>query len=166
LYTLGIDMWHKTKTFFKNIYRKLVRTDASPHKIALGFSLGVFIGIYPGTGPLIALALAYIFGLPKGPAFLGGILTNSWLSFVTLVLAAKIGAVLLNLQWAEVEGPITSFFNDFHWRKIIDGSMWETIKPILKPLLIGYAVVGLVAGIISYFIVLYLLKKRAKKAIS
>ncbi len=156
-------MWAKTKEFLKNIYKKLLQTKASPQKVALGFALGVFIGIYPGTGPVFALVLAWIFRLPKAAAFLGGLLTNTWLSWVTLVIAGQIGAAVLGLEWNDIKEPITDFMSDFHWKKLIDGSVWETVGPILKPLLIGYAVVGLAAGVLSYFIVLYILKKRSAR---
>ena len=84
----------KIKNSFKSIYDKLVGIKDSPQKIALGFGLGVFCGILPGTGPMASVVLAFVFRVNKVAALAGSLLTNTWLSLVTFVLAVKIGSMV------------------------------------------------------------------------
>ena len=39
---------------------KLLGINDSPHRIALGIGLGLFLGVLPGTGVIAALAVAFI----------------------------------------------------------------------------------------------------------
>src|SRR3989338_7559347 len=89
----------KIKSSLKLIYDKLVKIDDSPQKVALGFGLGVFCGILPGTGPMASLALAFIFRANRAAALAGSLLTNTWLSFVIFTLSLQIGAFLTQTDW-------------------------------------------------------------------
>ena len=80
--------------FFKALYLKIFRIDDSPQKIALGFGLGVFLGVMPGMGPIAALAIAFLLKANRASALLGSILTNTWLSIPVFFLAVKTGAVV------------------------------------------------------------------------
>lgn len=147
----------KIKSFFKYIYDKLVHIDDTPHKIAAGFGLGVFFGILPGVGPVAALCIAAILKFNKISAFTAGLLTNTWLSLVTFVLSLKIGTVLTGLDWQQTYQKTQEVVKQFHWKSLIDSS----ILIILQPLIIGYAIIGMVAGLLSYFIILCILKRKA-----
>lgn len=146
----------KISNFFKSHYEKLIKIDDSPKKIALGFGLGVFMGIMPGVGPVAAVVLAILFRMNRVAAFIGGLLTNTWLSFIALVLAIKIGSAALGLDWEKVSQDFKLFLKDFHWQALFQTSFLN----ILAPLVIGYAILGLTAGALSYFIVLNILKRR------
>ena len=148
-------MNEKIKAFFSGLYAQLVKMDDSPRRIALGFGVGVFLGILPGTGPIAALALAFVFKINKAAALLGSVLTNTWLSVVTFVLSIKIGSAILGVQWAQVQHQARALMDHFSWQALFDVSLLN----ILKPLLIGYAVVGFVCGCAAYALVLVLLKK-------
>jgi len=80
--------------FFKVLYLKLFRIDDSPHKIALGFGLGVFLGVMPGMGLIAALAIAIIIKVNRIAALLGSILTNTWLSIPVFFLAVRTGSAV------------------------------------------------------------------------
>lgn len=138
------------KNFFKKAYESIVLINDTPHRIAGGVALGVFLGILPGAGPVASLVLAYIFQVNRAAALAGSLLTNSWFSVVTFVLAVKIGALLTGSGWQQIFNECKNLFDDLHWDRIFDGSTW----PILKPLLIGYAAIGTAAGVIVYVIVL------------
>ena len=148
----------KIKNAFKLIYDKLVKIDDSPQRIALGFGLGVFCGILPGTGPLAAVALALIFHVNKIAAFTGGFLTNTWLSVVTFVLAVKLGSVVTGADWNDVYEKCKGIIQDFSFEKLKTVPFSE----IILPLLIGYAVIGLISGAFAYFIAILVMQKRQK----
>lgn len=134
------------KRFFIKLYDQLVNINGSPHAIALGFGIGVFLGILPGTGPIAALAAAFIFRINKASALLGCLMTNSWLSVVSFIVAIKIGSALMGIDWQVVKEQALALFTHFSWRALFDVSLLA----VLKPLLLGYAIVGTLSGLIGY----------------
>src|SRR3989338_11447506 len=96
------------KRLLKFLYLKLFKINDTPQKIALGLGLGVFAGIFPGTGPAASLFLAFIFRANRASALIGSMLTNTWLSVVTLLLAIKLGALMFGIQWEEIQNNGTS----------------------------------------------------------
>lgn len=152
----------KIKAFFRVVFRKLVRMDGSPHKIAGGLALGVFLGILPGVGPVASLVLAALLHLNKAAAFLGSILTNTWFSVVTFVAAVKLGSWATGTDWHATYRQIKELMGHFHWRDLGDASVEE----ILKPVLVGYAMVGLASGVVVYVVALIVVwgyRKRKRK---
>jgi uncharacterized protein (DUF2062 family) len=146
----------KIKGSFKSIYDKLVKIDDSPQKVALGFGLGVFCGILPGTGPAASVLLAFVFRVNKLAAFAGGLLTNTWLSIVTFVLAIKVGSVLTGSDWKAVYERCKAVIHNISWQELKSVPFTE----IILPLAIGYIVVGIGSGFIGYLIAFLIMKRR------
>jgi len=146
------------RNFFKAIYIQLFKIGDTPQKIALGFGLGVFLGIFPGTGPAVALLCAIILRVNRAAALVGALFTNTWTSIVTFLLAVKIGAVVMRLNWQDVRQEWVLFLRDFHWINIFKLSLLKTILPII----LGYTIIGFALGLISYIVILIILKKRAR----
>ena len=153
-----IDMKEKIKNFLQGVYTQLVKANDTPQRTALGFGVGVFLGILPGTGPLAALALAWIFRLNKAATLLGGILTNTWLTVITFVLAIKAGCAVLGVHWQTVDQQAHDLMSHFSWKVLFDVSLMN----ILKPLLVGYLVLGFLCGLASYALALIILVKRPR----
>ncbi len=145
---------NKISRFFNLLYRKLVKINDTPQRIALGLGLGVTLGIIPGTGPLAALFLAFILKVNRASALLGSLLTNTWLSFVTFALAIKSGSLVLGLTLEEVYQDWNSFLIDFHWVELFKVSILKLILPVLR----GYIIVGFCLGFAVYLITLIILK--------
>lgn len=61
-----------------NIKRKLTNLPAEPHKIAMGYALGVFLAASPfiGLKVFIAIALTFLFKWSKGAAIIGVLHVN------------------------------------------------------------------------------------------
>jgi len=151
---------NKVAELFKWIYRELFKIDDTPQKIAVGFGLGVFSGIFPGTGPMASIFLAFIFRVNRASALLGSLLTNTWLSFVTFVLAAHIGSAILDVSWLEIKNHWITFTTHFHWQDLLHLSILKIILPVM----LGYLVVAFCLGLAVYLITLIILirMKRAK----
>jgi len=149
------------KPLFKRIidfiFAKLFFIDDSAQKIALGVGIGVFSGLLPGTGPAAALFLAFVFRANRAAALFGSILTNTWLSLVTFILAIKVGSVILKLHWQAVYQKAQGLVYDFHWAKFFKLSFLE----VLLPVMIGYLAIGLFLGIISYLITFLIIRRNA-----
>jgi uncharacterized protein (DUF2062 family) len=125
----------------------------------MGFSLGVFLGILPVTGALASLFCAFIFRLNRISALLGSLLTNTWLSIVFFLLSIKIGSAIMHLDWHDVQRKWVVLLKDFHWKSLFSLSIWD----ILLPVVIGYLIIAIVLGTLSYFIILLVLNMRKKK---
>jgi uncharacterized protein (DUF2062 family) len=123
--------------FFKYIYDKLFLINDTPQKIALGFGLGVFLGIIPGTGPLAALFCAMLLRVNRASSLLGSVLTNTWINIVTFLLAIKIGSAIMDIDWHAAQK-----------------------KSLILPVVIGYLVIASCAAIVAYLITLLIFKLR------
>ncbi len=138
----------------KPIISSILKINDSRERIALGFGLGVLSGIFPGTGPLVAVFLSYILRANYVSALLGSLLTNTWLSIVTFLLAIKVGAVIMGVNWQDVQREWSFFLNHFKWVDLIEISVLKLILPVF----LGYLVIAVIAGTLSYFAVLIILK--------
>lgn len=141
--------------FFKLIYVKLFRINDTPQKIALGLGIGVFSGILPGTGPIAALFLASVWHVNYASALLGSLLTNTWLSIVTILLSIKVGSAIMRLGWHNVYKDWTSFLKDFHWSSLLKLSILKIILPVI----LGYFVVAFCLGLAVYLITVVVLTR-------
>ncbi len=138
----------------KLTYIKLFRIHDSPQKIALGFGVGVFTGIFPGTGPIAALFLAFILKVNRISALLGSLLTNTWLSLVTFLLSIKTGSAIMNLNWQDTYRDWTDFLKGFSFA----GLFKLSILKIVLPVAIGYLIVASCAGLLAYLAMVIIFK--------
>lgn len=146
---------------FNLFFQKLFKINDSPQRVAFGLGIGVFSGILPGTGPIAALLLATLLHANRASALLGSLLTNTWLSFTTFVLSVKLGSSLMRVDWQETYLKWRIFLKEFHWPDLLKLSALKLILPVI----LGYFILALFLGLLSYLITLALLVKikRAKK---
>lgn len=140
--------------FFRLLYLKLCRINDTPQKIALGIGLGVFSAIIPGTGPLAALFLAFIFRANRASALLGSLLVNTWFSLLILLPAIKLGAGILGLNWQVIYQE---------WVSLLKGPNKASLfkLPILKiafPVILGYLLIAFCLALFSYLFALAIIK--------
>ncbi len=143
------------------LYQKLFIINDTPQKIAAGFGLGVFAGILPGTGPLAALFLAFVFRVNRASALAASILTNTWLSLVTFLLAIKTGSAIFKVSWQGLKNDWSLTLSHWHWRDLFSVPLLK----ILLPVICGYIIISLVLGLISYTAILLILKIRRKQCL-
>lgn len=146
-------------TKFKNFFKKFFLINDSPHKIAAGAALGIFLGIVPGEGVLATLFFAAIFRLNKLAATAGVLATNMWTTFAVLPLAALIGSFIFQENYSDL-------INKFHQYNNLDTAKefflfsLSIFSSTFLPLLVGFFVVAGVIAIGFYFLLYYFLKKR------
>lgn len=139
-------MLEKVKRFLKLIYIKLVKIDDTPHKIAVGFGLGVFAGVMPFAGPVIAVLLAALFRVNKASAFLGGLLTNTWISIITFFFSIKIGSFIFGVDGEVIRSRWMALLKDFHFSSLLKLSAFDVVLPVLA----GYIVIALFSALAAY----------------
>jgi uncharacterized protein (DUF2062 family) len=126
--------------------RHILKINDSPHKIAFGLGLGVFLGIFPGTGILAALVLSWILRVNKTSAIIGTLITNTWLSIGTFILSIKIGSALLKIDWQVIYNQWNAFIETFHWQHLFA----PAILNIILPIMLGYVIIAFGFGCIVY----------------
>jgi uncharacterized protein (DUF2062 family) len=146
---------NKIKRLAKLVYLKLFRINDSPLKIALGFGLGVFIGVMPGIGPVIALLLAFLFRVNRASALLGSILFNTWVGLIALLLAIKIGAAVMGINYYDVYAGWNGLVKSFKWERLFEASIYDILIGI------GYLIISLTFAIVTT-VVVYVIAKQIK----
>jgi uncharacterized protein len=142
---------------FRILYERLFKIDDTPQKIALGMGIGVFSGIFPGMGPIAALFVAVVLRANRASTLLGCLLTNTWLSVVTFILAIQAGSVILGVNWRNAQQDWNYFLKDFSWPHLFKFSLLKLIFPVV----LGYLLIGIIIGVFTYFLTLIVI--RAKK---
>ena len=79
---------------------QLLHTHDTPHRTALAYALGVFLGFSPvlGLHTVMGLALAFIFGLNRVAVVLGVYSNLPWLLPAYYTLATVAGAAILRVD--------------------------------------------------------------------
>lgn len=151
----------RKKSLLVLLYQKLFKINDTPQKIAFGLGIGIFSGIFPGTGPVAALFLATALRANRASALAGSLLTNTWLSVATFIFSIKLGSSIMRINWQDAYLKWRLFLKNFHF---IDLLKLPALKLIL-PVILGYFIVALFLGILSYLITLRILFeiKRARR---
>jgi uncharacterized protein (DUF2062 family) len=92
----------------KLLYARVVRVNASPHRVASGVAVGVWLGVFPTfglAGPL-AYLLAWVFRFNKAGAVAGAAVMNPLTSPFFWALSAMVGAAFTGTGWREIYGRI------------------------------------------------------------
>ncbi len=97
-------MTSRRKGILAGVYRRLVRVDDSPGRIAGGFAVGVFMGMFPtfGLGGIAAAATAAFLRFNVAAALLGAAIGVPPLIFVVWIASAWLGSAMLGLDFSEI----------------------------------------------------------------
>jgi uncharacterized protein (DUF2062 family) len=125
---------------------KLLGINDSTHRIALGVGIGLFLGVFPGTGPIAALVTAFIFRVNKAAALAGALAVNTWINIVTFPLAIAIGAFASGANPAGITREWSHATDPFIGKTFIAFLFHRAILAILA----GYVIIGCVLAGIGY----------------
>ena len=134
----------------------LLRINDSPRRTALAYAVGVFIGFSPvlGLQTVLALAVAFLFGLNRPAIVLGAYTNLPWFIgpyyALTTAAAAKVLGVQLPPGFARQFGALVD-------RSPFGGQFWAELGSFLAPLawpfaagsLTGATLLGLLAFLLA-----------------
>jgi uncharacterized protein (DUF2062 family) len=143
---------------FKKLRDNLLGINDSPHRIALGAGLGLFLGVFPGTGAIAAIVGAFILRANKAAALAGALLVNTWINVVTFPLALAVGAFLLRVDPKTIAADWSRLTEHFTWHALAGLLFRDTILVLL----VGYVLMGLLLGIAGYVLTYTLIRKVRK----
>jgi hypothetical protein len=140
--------------WLKKSFGKLIQTNATPHQVAMGFSVGAFIGVFPtfGLGWIIAAGLSFLFKLNYTSTIIGSIVVMNpitWPFFYSL--SAFTGAWIFN------ENPSTVL------NIIQSKSLLGSIGRISFIYLIDNIIISLIVSVFCYFIIKKLITDYKKR---
>ncbi len=123
--------------------RAMLALTDPPHKIALAFAIGAFIGMSPfiGAHTIVALLIAWVFRLNKLASIIGAYISNPWTMVPILTLDYWIGKKLLG---------ITKRLPKINWYSIDLTTLFEHFKTLFLPTFVGSIILGILVSIASY----------------
>lgn len=149
----------KTLNKIKDLITKFFLIDDSPHKIAAGAALGIFLGIIPGEGVTASLVLAALFRLNKLSATTGALSANMWATVAILPLAAGIGGFLFGIEPVSLIDNFQSTYQ-LGFKYFLSKTIFFSL---VLPLIIGFIIAAGIVSLAFYFLLYFLLKYKKLK---
>jgi uncharacterized protein (DUF2062 family) len=145
----------------RRAFQTIFHVQDTPHRIALAFGVGVFIAFSPllGFHTGLALGLAFLFRLSRVAVLTGAWTNNPWTLAPMFMAGTALGCTILGVSPESLESIDWSL----HGRAFY-GALWEGLRPLLLPFVVGNTVLGLIAGLLSYLVVRTLLERRQPEA--
>lgn len=139
-------MYQSLKSAAIKIYERFIKLKGAPREIALGFALGLFIGMSPFFGMHIAISIVFasILGWSKIAAAVAVNITNVFTAPLIYPVTYLVGA------------KITGFTKHVNWPTSVDfEGFLQLIKEsplIVLDLCVGGAILGLPIAIVGYYL--------------
>lgn len=139
--------WENVLRGLRHAYKKMLRLKSSPHDIALGLALGVFIGLLPVIPfqSVSVLVLALLFRCSKLSALLGTLVSNPLNIPFLYFIMHRLGRFFLP-EWHGRYNPDHFTVTD----------LLQTGWHMFGTMLLGGTIIGIPAAIVTYFLARYL----------
>ncbi len=139
----------------------LVRQAENPHKVALGFAIGVWVSFTPvlGTHLLLAGFACWVLRASFFSAFVGSWVGNPWTYYFMWYSGYEFGRVLFNMPRVNIESMLAGGLN----LQVIEYNAEVLLHQVLLPALVGGWIVGVPFSAIFYFLVRWQVRKAVKK---
>jgi uncharacterized protein (DUF2062 family) len=131
---------------FRDRLRDVVRLRESPHRIALAFSTGVFIGMSPllGLHTLLGVSAAWLFRLNTFAIIAGVHILNLWTIVPLYSFSIWVGAKCLGIK---------HIIPKIDWSNITFSRFLNSFEHLIIPFIFGTFLVSLVSAVISYIVI-------------
>lgn len=145
--------------YFRDKFREVLKVKDSPHRIALAFALGVFMGISPllGFHYIGGIFLAWLFRLNKLVAIVGVSVNNPWTILPISTFCVWVGAKLIGIKQVlpEVDWKSLSLMNIISRLADFENFILvvKALMPLISAFFVGSFVICTISAVISYFII-------------
>jgi len=140
----------------KQLFNKIYHINDTPEKIALGFAIGAFIGIFPTfwLGGLITVWICSLLKLNYISAIIGSvIIMNPITTPIFWTLSALLGSAIFSDDSQQVIDAIKS------------GTVLKSFDKIALIYLTGNIIIAFVVSVVSFLIIKKILVKQKRKNI-
>ena len=139
----------------------LLHLQDSPHRTAVAFGLGLWLAFFPilGIHTGLALLIAFLFRLNRAALLVGVYFSNPWTVAPLYIAGTMLGCAVL--------GVPTEALDLIDW-DLHGADFYRTLgvhlRPYLWPFVVGNTVLGVLAGLIGYVLLRFVLeRKRAQQ---
>ena len=143
---------------------QLLHTHDTPHRTALAYALGVFLGFSPvlGLHTVMGLALAFIFGLNRVAVILGVYSNLPWLlpAYYTLTTVAGAAILRVDVQPKALEEAMRGF-SAASWGEF--AGLARHLAPLLWAYVLGSTLGALLLAGIAYRVSLAMIVAHRKR---
>ena len=138
-------------TDVRSLFRQVLHLNETPHRTALAFAIGVFLGFSPAYGLHMVLVgfCAWAFRLNVVALLAGAFLNNPWTLIPILGGTYWTGAVLLGVR----------DFPSFDWSDLSFSGIYHQVMPYAWPFFVGGMVLSIAGGLLAYPLAYLLLSK-------
>jgi uncharacterized protein (DUF2062 family) len=143
----------------KSLIKRFFLIDDTPHKVAGGAAVGIFMGIVPGEGVISTLVVTTILRFNRLAGTAGVLATNMWATLLVLPPAAFIGGLLFNIG----PGKLVDDFKSTYTSGIGNFFNFTIVFQIVVPLMVGFIIAAGIIALIFYFLLYFLLKYKKIK---
>lgn len=144
----------------RRAFRSLLNLDDSPECTARAFAIGTLIGFSPllGLHTVIAAIIAAIWRLNKVALFTGVYISNPWTVAPVIAASWAIGRVFVETPPIKLPHfTLSALARMDFWQQI--GSQWQQLVPFA----IGSCVISVTCSLVSYPLMLYVLRAYRRK---
>lgn len=136
---------------FRSLLKQVLHLQESPHRTALAFAIGVFIGFSPAYGlhTVMVLFCSWALGLNLLALMVGAFLNNPWTVVPILGATYWVGALLLGRS----DSP------SFDWHDVSFGAIYEQVMPYAMPFFLGGCILSLLGAALAYPLAYYFVTK-------
>lgn len=137
---------------FRDRIRDVIKLKESPHKIALAFSTGVFIGMSPllGLHTILGVTAAWLFRLNTFAIIAGVYVMNPWTIVPIYAFSTWLGAKCLGLE---------QMIPEIDWSNVTFSDILSSLEHLIVPFLFGTFLMGSITSFISYIIIYRAIKR-------
>jgi len=130
----------------KEKLRNLFSIRDTPHRIALSFAVGLFVGVSPflGLHTILALALAWLLRLNRVVTFTAVYVTNPWSMIPIYTFCTWVGTLVLGTDLIPSE---------VDWKMVKMQTIFIQFRHILPPFFTGSTIVAAASAFLGYFTV-------------
>lgn len=146
----------------KIYYIKIIRSNGTPHGIAMAVAIGFFVGCFLpiGTQTIPVILLAIIFRVDKLIAFIASFICNPYTAPFMYVLFCYTGSTILGtgITLSQIEKDVVKITSSFSWNSLKELGMELGIS-----FFIGSFIYGMILALIGYFCAKYTITKYRKR---
>jgi len=135
----------------------LLHLEDTPHRTAVAFGLGLWLAFFPilGIHTGLALLIAFLFRLNRAALLVGVYFSNPWTVAPLYIAGTMLGCAVLGVPTEGLEAIDWDLHGAQFYRALA-----ASLRPYLWPFVMGNTVLGVLAGLIGYVILRFVLERK------
>ena len=147
------------KVRLRRAVEAFLHLDDTPRRIAMAFGIGLYLAFHPllGLHTVMALGIAFAFGLSRAAMLAGVYVNNPWTIAPMYAAGTTLGCWLLGVPLTGLGAIEWSLDHPDFYHLLLAG-----LRPYLWPYVVGNTVLGAIAGFAGFALVRPVLERRAR----